>query len=112
MDFYLGVGDSRRAYELFYDVVGVLELIVAGRSGDEERVFQHRLELVPFQRPVVEAGGQAETVRDKYLLARAVAVVHAAHLRQRHVRLVYEKERILREEVEQRARRVARLASV
>ena len=112
MDLDLGVGDSRRAYELFDDVVGVLELIVAGRSGDEERVFQHRLELVPFQRPVVEARRQAEAVRDEYLLARAVAVVHAAHLRQRHVRFVYEKERVLREEVEQRARRVASLASV
>ena len=39
------------------------------------------LELLEVERPVVERRGQAEAVLDQRLLARAVAVVHAAHLR-------------------------------
>ena len=48
------------------------------------------------------ARGQAEAVVDQHLLAGAVAVVHAAHLGQRHVRLVDEQQEVVGEVVEQR----------
>ena len=64
-------------------------------------------ELLEFQRTVVEGGGQAEAVLDQRLLARPVAAVHRAHLRQRDVALVHEKQKILREIVQQRHRRAA-----
>ena len=47
---------------------------------------------------------------DERFLAAAVAVEHRADLRHRGVRLVDEQQVILREEIEQRVRRLARLA--
>ena len=46
------------------------------------------------QRPVVERRREPEAVLDQDLLARAVAVVHPAHLRQRHVRLVHDEQEV------------------
>ena len=65
------------------------------------------LELLEVQRPVVHRRRQAEAVVDQRLLAGAVAVVHAAHLRHRDVRLVDEQQPVVREVVEQRPRRAA-----
>ena len=69
-------------------------------------------ELVEAERPVVERRRQPEAEVDERLLARAVALVHAADLRHRLVRLVDEDEEVGREVVEQRVRRRARRAPV
>ena len=103
----------------------------AGRADDlldDDALRQLQLELAPawprrrslaassatnssnIERPVVERARQPEAVVDERLLARAVAVVHAADLRQRDVRLVDDDEEVLGEVVEQ-ARRVARPAA-
>ena len=63
-------------------------------------------ELVEAQRPVVDRERQPEAVRDERLLARAVALVHAADLRDGLVRLVDDDEEVAREVVEQRERRL------
>ena len=55
---------------------------------------------------------QPEAVRDERLLARAVALVHAADLRHRLVRLVDHHEEVAREVVEQRERRLPGRAAV
>ena len=65
-------------------------------------------ELVEAQRPVVLGRGQAEAVLDQHVLARAVAGVLAVQLRHGHVALVDDAEVVLREEVEQRERRLPR----
>ena len=65
------------------------------------------LEFVEFERAVVERAGQAEAVFDQTLLARAVAVVHRAHLRERDVGFIHKEEEILGEIVEERQRRGA-----
>ena len=70
----------------------------------------HALELGEGERTVVASRGEAEAVLDQHVLARAVAAVHAAHLRQRDVRLVDEEQEVVREVVEQRRRLLARLA--
>src|SRR4029078_5420948 len=68
-----------------------------------------REELVEGLGAVVHGAGQPEAVVHKRLLARAVALVHAADLRHGLVRLVDEADEVVREEVEQavgpRARR-------
>ena len=64
--------------------------------------------LVEFQGAVIKGGGQAEAVLHERLLPRAVAAVHGAHLRQRHMALIHEKQEVLREVVEQGHRRAAR----
>ncbi len=58
--------------------------------------------LVKFQRAVIEGRGQAEAVFHKGFLARPVAAVHRAHLRQGDVAFVHEQQKVLREIVQQR----------
>src|SRR5207302_9859496 len=75
------------------------------RYGDD--LIEPLSELVVRQRPVVEGGGQAEAVVDQDLLARAVAVEHAAYLGERDVRLVDDEEEVLRKVVDQGRRRLS-----
>ena len=63
--------------------------------------------LVEFERAVIIRRRQAEAVVDERLLARMVAVVHRAHLRQRHVAFVDKQQKIVREVVNERGRRGA-----
>ena len=109
--FEHGVDQSRRPHDLFDDLTGVLPLVVGGRGGYENRLRQELFELVEAQRPVVKGGRQPEAVVDEVFLARAVALVHPADLRNRHVRFVDKGERVARHVVDQRRRRLARLAA-
>ena len=68
------------------------------------------LKLIVLERAVIKCGGQTEAVLHKRFLARPVAAVHCAHLRQCNVTLVHEQKEVLREIVEQRHRRAARRA--
>src|SRR6185503_42530 len=61
---------------------------------------------------VVHRARQPEAVVHERLLARAVALEHAADLRDRLVGLVDEADEVVREEVEQAERPLARLAVV
>ena len=97
-----------RADQLLGDDGRVAQLVRAGRRRDEDRLPDPLQELVEAQRPVVERRRQPEAEVDERLLARAVALVHAADLRHRLVRLVDEAEEVGREVVEQRVRRRAR----
>ena len=63
--------------------------------------------FVEGERPVVIGRGQAEAVVDEALFTRVVAVVHRAHLRQRHVAFVDKQQKIVREVVNERGRRGA-----
>ena len=89
----------------------MLVLVWAGRGGDEDRLVEVMLELVERQRAVVQRRGQAEAVVHQHLLARAVAVEHAAHLRQRDMRLVHHQQEVVGHVVEQRPGRLAGLAA-
>ncbi len=100
----LGIDDPGRADQLLGDRVRVPELERARRRGHEHHLRHLLQELVEAQRPVVERRGQAEAEVDERLLARAVALVHAADLRDRLVRLVDEDDEVVREVVEQRER--------
>ena len=84
----------------------------ARRRRDEHELRHLREELVEAERPVVERRREAEAEVDERLLARAVALVHAADLRHGLVRLVDEDDEVGREVVEQRVRRRARRAAV
>ena len=65
-----------------------------------------------LQRAVVERARQAEPVLDQREFARAVALVHAVELRNRDVGLVDDAQEVLAEVVDQRVRRLARVAPV
>ena len=76
-------------------------VVIARRGADIDRLVDMLLELIETQRAVVQRRGQAEAVADQHFLARAVALIHAAHLRQRHVALVHDQQPVGGEVVEQ-----------
>ena len=59
------------------------------------------MKFLEFQRTVVEGSRQAETIFYQVLLARPVASIHGANLRNAHMALVNHKQEIFREEIEQ-----------
>ena len=107
-DVDLGVDEAGRADDLLDDVLGRAPLEVARRGRDEDQLADPLEELGQLQRPVVERRRQPEAGVDQRQLARAVALVHAAELAHRVVRLVDEAEEVVGEEVEQRVGRLAR----
>ena len=109
-DEYLWIEQSRRADDLLHDLPCALTLIFAGRCGYVHALVDTLLELLIFERPVIEGRGQAEAVLNKRFLARPVAAVHCAHLRQSDMALVHKQQKVLREIVKQRHRRAARRA--
>ena len=101
----LGVDQEGRPDQLLGDDLRVAQLERARRRRDEDELVDLVEELVEAQRPVVERGRKPEAVVDERLLPRAVALVHAADLRDRLVRLVDEDDVVGGEVVEQRVRR-------
>ena len=108
---HLRVDEPGGAHHLLDHLRGVLRLVVGRRRGDEDGLAHLALELLELERAVVERRGQAEAVGHQRLLARAVAVVHAAHLRDGDVALVDDEERVRRQVVDERGRRLARGAA-
>ena len=101
-----------RPDQLLGDHLRARELERAGRGRDEHELRHLSEELVEAERSVVERRRQPEAVVDERLLARAVALVHAADLRHRLVRLVDEHDEVVREVVDERERVRARLAAL
>jgi hypothetical protein len=88
------------------------QLVGTGRRRQVDGLAGALEELLPLQRAVVHRAGQPEAVVDQGALAAAVALVHRADLRHRHVRLVQDQQEVLGEVVEQRVRRGAGRAAV
>ena len=84
------------------------QLVRPWRGAHVDHLPDAPLPLREAQRPVVERRRQAEAVLDEHFLARAVAVVHPAHLRHGLVALIDDEHRVWRQVVEQRRRRLAR----
>ena len=104
----LGVDEEGRPDQLLRDARRLPQLPRARRRRDEDQLRHLLEELVEPERPVVERRREPEPVVDQRLLARAVALVHAADLRHRLMRLVDEDHEVVREVVEQRERVRAR----
>ena len=109
----LGIEEARRADDLLDDDALRPSRARSRRASPTRRCTCSTcaLELLELERPVVERARQAEAVLDERLLARAVAAVHRADLRHRLVRLVEDEQEVLREVVDERRRRLARLAA-
>ncbi len=103
----VGIDETRRPHDLLYRLIRMRVLVRARRRRHEDRLRRDLLVLLERQRPVVERRRQAETVLDERFLARAVAFVHAADLRNRRVALVDEQQRVVGQVVEQARRRLA-----
>src|SRR3954452_25279307 len=108
----LGVHDPGRADDLLDDARGVLALVRAGRGRHIDELRRDVEDLLEGLRAVVHRARQPEAVVHERLLARAVALVHAADLRHGLVRLVDEEDEVLREVVDQAVRPRPRRPSV
>src|SRR3546814_1026835 len=106
------VDEAGRADDLLdEDAAGLLQFPIAGRCRDIDRLRAHLLPFLELQRPVVDAGRQAEAVLGERRLARVVAAEHAVELADGDVALVDEEEGVVRQVLEEGRRRLARLAS-
>ena len=103
-DLYGRIKKARRSNNLFNNAVADLMLIGAGGGRHEDNLTEKLLEFRVIERPVIQRGGEAETVINQDLLAGDIAVEHAAELWDGHVRLIDKDEVVLGEVVEERPR--------
>src|SRR5918993_763310 len=104
LDDDLRVDQARRADDLLDELTaGTAQLVLPGRGREVHRLPDPVGELLPLQRPVVHRRRQPEPVLDERPLAAHVALVHAADLRDAHVRLVDDQEEVIREVVDEAA---------
>src|SRR5215203_311242 len=108
----LRIDDPGRPHDLLDDLGGMVALEVARRGRDEHDLRGVLEELVEGLRPVVEGARQPEAEVHQRVLARAVALEHAADLGHGLVRLVDEADEVVREEVQQAERPLAGGAAV
>src|SRR6266576_3951452 len=78
----------------------VLDFKFCRRCADVNRLVGRLHELVEIKRPIIESAGQTEPVIYKDALARAVAFVHSADLRDGGVRFIDVDQEIVREKVD------------
>ena len=90
----------------------VLDLELGRRGAHVNDLVRYLHELVEVERAIIERARKPEAVLDEHGLARAIAFVHAADLRDGGVRFVDNGEKIFREKVDDRvglgSRRAAR----
>ena len=105
LESYLRVHQTGRPHEqLDHAPAGPLNFARVRRGAGVNGLVLHRLELLEIERPIIQRARQPEPVLDQHGLARAIAFVHAANLRDRRVRLINHQQVILREKIEQGAR--------
>ena len=89
----------------------MFQLVSRGRGRDVNGLGLQPLELLELEWPVVHRRRQAEAVLHQVLLARAIAFIHGAQLRDGHVRLVHHQQRLLRQVIDKGRQRLAGIAS-
>ncbi len=108
-DLDRGVHEPGGADHLLHDALGDLPLERTRGGGDEDGLGHPGEELRERQRAIVAGGGEPPAEVDEVVLAAPVPLVHALELGNGDVRFVEEDEQVLREEVQQGVRRLARL---
>ena len=80
----------------------VLNFKFCGRCAHVDDLVRQLHELVEIERTIVERARQAKPIIDEHGLARTVAFVHPADLRDRGVRLIDYGQKIFREKINDR----------
>ena len=78
----------------------LLQLIICWSGTDKDQLFGNGFKFIKFQWSVVRGSRQPETIVDKGRFPRTVATVHRTDLRHRHVALVDDHQKIIREKIE------------
>ena len=95
---------SGRTNELFHNLAGTTLFKVGWRCADVNHLMDALLKLRKIERPIIQRRRQAESVVNQALFSRLVARVHRSHLRNRHVRLINNHQKILWKIIHQRIR--------
>ena len=107
-----GVEQACRADELLDDfALGLFDLAVARGRGDIDDLVDEGFEFLEIERAVVECGRQPEAVIDEDLLARPVAPVHAADLRDADMAFVNDEQEVVGKIIDEARRCFAGFAS-
>ena len=85
----------------------MLFLVFTGGRGDKKDLIDPLLELTEVQRTVIQGAWQAEAIIHERHLPASVSVEHGADLRDSHMRLVHDDQKIILKIVNQRIRRLA-----
>ena len=108
----LGIHQAGGPDDLLHHLAAAFfKLVVGGSGGDKDQAVDLLLELVELHGTVVQGAGQAEAVFDQAALARVIALVHGADLRDSDVGLIDDQKVILREVVEEAVRTLSGFAS-
>ena len=101
------------AHDLFGNMAArVLQLIGSRRRRDMYDLLDKPLPLLKAQGTIVQRTWQTEAVLHQRLLARAIAVVHAPHLRDGHMAFVDENHPFFGEIVQERERTLTRRTAI
>ena len=106
------VDEACRADDLLNKhAASLLHFPFAGRGRDMHGLRAHGVPFLEPQRPVIEAGREAETVFGERRLALKVAAIHAADLRHGDVALIGKHQSVIGQIFEQSRRRLARFTA-
>src|SRR5690606_21846064 len=106
------IDQPRRSNDLLdEDTARTFQLPVSRGRRDIDRLRPHQVPFLELEWPVVDAGGQAKAIFRKGRLARIVATVHAPQLGDGNVTLIDDQQGIFRQILEERRRRLPRLAA-
>ena len=113
LSFYRTDGNFRiqkpcRADDLLGAEELMLRLILTGRCRNEKHLVDLAFELLKLQRTVVQRRRKAEAEVHQGLLSRTVSVIHRSDLRDRHMRLVHNDQKVVFIKVDQGRRRNTR----
>ena len=89
----------------------MLGFVVAGGGGDEQHLRRNPFPFIKAHGPVIQRRRQSEAVLHESFLTGPVALVHGADLGNGDVGFVHHQHRIGWQIIEQRRRRLARLAT-
>ena len=111
--FYFRIQQSGRSNQLFYhNALSLLEFIV-GRCGTYvDRLMDHTVEFFKGQRSVVKSSRKSKTVFHEILLSGSITSVHRTYLWDADMTLIYHKQEIFREEVQQTVWSFSSLSSI
>jgi hypothetical protein len=108
-----GIDESRRPNDLLRrDSFGTTKILVARGRRHVDRLSKALLELLGGERSIVDGGRKSKSVFDEIVFPGAIAAVHPAELRHRHMTFVDEDDEVFGEVVDERRRRKPRTASV
>ena len=104
-----GIQQAGGTDHLFHDhALAFFQLVIRGRGGCEDRLVDHGLEFLEIERPVIERGGEPESVFHQHLFAGSVPGEHAPDLRNRHMGFVHKEQKIFGKIVHKRIGALAR----